>query len=111
MIIVPGIVQECVSEFICFITSEASDKCQQEKRKTINGEDILWAMSTLGFDKYVDPLKIYLAKYRESVKGEKPDRKGKRDDPNEAMPTPGVYHGGPGAGGGGAAGVQGVGGF
>jgi nuclear transcription Y subunit beta len=72
-------VQECVSEFICFITSEASDKCQTEKRKTINGEDILWAMSTLGFDKYVDPLKLYLAKYRESVKYEKPDKRLKRD--------------------------------
>ena len=35
-------IQECVSEFIAFITSEASDKCQQEKRKTINGDDILW---------------------------------------------------------------------
>jgi nuclear transcription Y subunit beta len=43
----------------------ASDKCQQEKRKTINGDDLLWAMSTLGFDKYVEPLRIYLAKYRE----------------------------------------------
>ena len=40
----------------------------QEKRKTINGDDLLWAMSTLGFDKYVEPLKIYLAKYRESVR-------------------------------------------
>lgn len=104
-----------MSEFICFITSEASDKCQQEKRKTINGEDILWAMSTLGFDKYVDPLKIYLAKYRESVKGEKPDRKGKREDPTEAMSTaPGAYHGGPpgAAGGGAGGGAQGmVGGF
>lgn len=68
-------IQECVSEFISFITSEASDKCQQEKRKTINGEDILWAMSTLGFDKYVDPLNKYLGKYRESVKGEKPEKK------------------------------------
>ncbi|GAB5030795.1 ccaat-box binding factor hap3 [Nannochloropsis oceanica] len=73
-------VQECVSEFISFITSEASDKCQQEKRKTINGDDLLWAMSTLGFDKYVEPLKLYLVKYRESVKGgEKSDggKKGK----------------------------------
>jgi nuclear transcription Y subunit beta len=69
-------IQECVSEFISFITSEASDKCTQEKRKTINGDDILWAMSTLGFDRYYEPLKIYLAKYRESVKGEKPDKKG-----------------------------------
>uniref|UniRef100_A0A9J7XWB8 Nuclear transcription factor Y subunit beta n=2 Tax=Cyprinus carpio TaxID=7962 RepID=A0A9J7XWB8_CYPCA len=45
-------VQECVSEFISFITSEASERCHQEKRKTINGEDILFAMSTLGFDMY-----------------------------------------------------------
>ncbi|GMI58271.1 hypothetical protein ScalyP_jg1840 [Parmales sp. scaly parma] len=70
-------VQECVSEFISFITSEASDKCMHEKRKTINGDDLLWAMSTLGFDKYVEPLKIYLAKYREAVKGEKPEKKKK----------------------------------
>ncbi|TQD92227.1 hypothetical protein C1H46_022197 [Malus baccata] len=38
-------VQECVSEFISFITGEASDKCQREKRKTVNGDDLLWAMS------------------------------------------------------------------
>lgn len=66
-------VQECVSEFISFITSEASDKCMQEKRKTINGDDLLWAMSTLGFDKYVEPLKIYLSKYRDAIRGDKPD--------------------------------------
>ncbi|KAL9183096.1 hypothetical protein ACHAXT_004883 [Thalassiosira profunda] len=65
-------VQECVSEFVSFVTSEASDKCLQEKRKTINGDDLLWALSTLGFDRYVEPLKVYLAKYRETVRGEKP---------------------------------------
>jgi len=64
-------VQECVSEFISFITSEAAERCQQEKRKTINGEDILFALSTLGFDPYVEPLKLYLTKYRESIKGDK----------------------------------------
>ncbi|MBN3312315.1 NFYB factor, partial [Atractosteus spatula] len=64
-------VQECVSEFISFITSEASERCHQEKRKTINGEDILFAMSTLGFDNYVEPLKLYLQKFREAMKGEK----------------------------------------
>jgi len=64
-------VQECVSEFISFITSEASERCHQEKRKTINGEDILFAMSTLGFDNYVEPLKSHLQKYRESAKGDK----------------------------------------
>ncbi|KAK9828318.1 hypothetical protein WJX74_008597 [Apatococcus lobatus] len=61
-------VQECVSEFISFITSEASDKCQREKRKTINGDDLLWAMSTLGFEEYFEPLKLYLHKYREAEK-------------------------------------------
>ncbi|EHA8587960.1 nuclear transcription factor Y subunit B-3 [Cocos nucifera] len=60
-------VQECVSEFISFITSEASDKCQREKRKTINGDDLLWAMGTLGFEDYVEPLKLYLQLYREVI--------------------------------------------
>ncbi|CAI9773377.1 unnamed protein product [Fraxinus pennsylvanica] len=63
-------VQECVSEFISFITGEASDKCQREKRKTINGDDLLWAMSTLGFEDYVEPLKIYLQRFRD-MEGEK----------------------------------------
>jgi nuclear transcription Y subunit beta len=57
--------QECVSEFISFITSEASEKCQQEKRKTVNGEDILYAMTSLGFENYSEALKVYLTKYRE----------------------------------------------
>ncbi|KAI5672319.1 hypothetical protein M9H77_12683 [Catharanthus roseus] len=63
-------VQECVSEFISFVTGEASDKCQREKRKTINGDDIIWAITTLGFEDYVNPLKQYLNKYRE-LEGEK----------------------------------------
>ncbi|KAK7247486.1 hypothetical protein RIF29_42369 [Crotalaria pallida] len=63
-------VQECVSEFISFITGEASDKCQREKRKTINGDDLLWAMTTLGFENYVGPLKVYLNNFRET-EGEK----------------------------------------
>ncbi|BAE58076.1 histone-fold-containing protein [Aspergillus flavus] len=68
--------QECVSEFISFITSEASEKCQQEKRKTVNGEDILFAMTSLGFENYAEALKIYLSKYREtqSARGEHQNR-------------------------------------
>lgn len=56
-------VQECVSEFISFVTGEAADKCQREKRKTINGDDLLWAMTTLGFQNYVGSLRGYLSKY------------------------------------------------
>ncbi|XP_060182083.1 nuclear transcription factor Y subunit B-5-like [Lycium barbarum] len=57
--------QECVSEFISFVTGEASDKCHKEKRKTLNGDDICWAMGSLGFDDYVVPLKRYLHRFRE----------------------------------------------
>jgi nuclear transcription Y subunit beta len=72
--------QECVSEFISFITSEASDKCNQEKRKTINGEDIIFALSNLGFDHYNNILKIYLDKYREAQKLNPTDSKNDKDD-------------------------------
>lgn len=60
--------QECVSEFISFITSEASERCNNDRRKTVNGDDILNSMASLGFDRYVPILKIYLEKYRESQK-------------------------------------------
>ena len=66
-------VQECVSEFISFITSEACEKCLSERRKTINGDDLLHAMTTLGFEKYIDPLRLYLQRYREVTKTDKPE--------------------------------------
>lgn len=79
--------QECVSEFISFITSESSDKCLSEKRKTINGEDILFAMSSLGFENYSEVLKIYLAKYREqqALKQERGETKRPRSKQNSVF--------------------------
>ena len=75
---VSGVKQAFLDELV-FVTSQgnghmivggncrASDKCQREKRKTINGDDLIWAMSTLGFEEYVEPLKLYLHKYREVI--------------------------------------------
>ncbi|CAM8930311.1 unnamed protein product [Rhodiola kirilowii] len=57
--------QECVSEFISFVTGEASDKCRKEKRKTLNGDDICWALGSLGFDNFADTTKRYLLRYRD----------------------------------------------
>lgn len=85
-------VQECVSEFISFITGEASDKCQREKRKTINGDDIIWAITTLGFEDYVTPLKQYLNKYRE-LEGEKLNvPKQQRNNDHHQKPNMPNYH-------------------
>ena len=104
------IVQECVSEFISFVTSEASDKCAGasrrrrlqfteraattrragDKRKTINGGDVLTALQSLGFDRYDEPLRIFLEKYREKVKLE-PDAtsaRAKRARKVRALPRP-----------------------
>ncbi|KAJ7282217.1 hypothetical protein C8J57DRAFT_963811, partial [Mycena rebaudengoi] len=67
--------QKCISEFISFITSEATGRSLNEKRKTICEEDILdvdtfistilYARGTLEFDNYVEVLKIHLDKLRE----------------------------------------------
>jgi nuclear transcription Y subunit beta len=57
-------VQECLSEFVSFVTSEAGEKCRSEKRKTISGDDVLWALEALCFGEYLPPLRVFLAKYR-----------------------------------------------
>ncbi|CEM03312.1 unnamed protein product [Vitrella brassicaformis CCMP3155] len=62
--------QECVTEFIAFITSEASEKCLLEKRKTLGGDDIINALGNLGFEKYQEPLRKYLDRYREHAPAE-----------------------------------------
>lgn len=49
----------------------ASDRCQQEKRKTINGDDIIWALETLGFDHYAQLMKVYLQRFKDITKMDK----------------------------------------
>ncbi|KAJ8565037.1 hypothetical protein K7X08_001497 [Anisodus acutangulus] len=64
-------IQECVSEFISCVTGEANDRCQCEQLKIITAEDVLWAMSKLGFDNYIEPLIFYLHRYREYDGGDR----------------------------------------
>jgi nuclear transcription Y subunit beta len=59
-------IQECTTEFLAFVTGEASERCRRERRKTINGDDICHAMSSLGLDHYADAMRRYLQRYRES---------------------------------------------
>ncbi|TXG67966.1 hypothetical protein EZV62_009241 [Acer yangbiense] len=88
-------VQECVSEYISFVTGEANDRCHKEQRKTITAEDVIWAMNKLGFDNYVEPLSIYLRRYRNS-----------ENQRSSAPKDPNARHGGVGVGGGGGVGVM-----
>ncbi|KAM5584506.1 nuclear transcription factor Y subunit B-3 [Rosa sericea] len=89
------IVQECVSEYISFITGEANERCQREQRKTVTAEDVLWAIGKLGFDNYIEPLSLFLSKYREAEGTERSSLFAKRDRGDGRMveyaPVPGHY--------------------
>lgn len=58
-------IQECVSEYISFVTGEANQRCKEEQRKTVTAEDVIWAMDKLGLDNYVQPLTAFLNHCRE----------------------------------------------
>ena len=75
--------QECVSEFVSFVTSEASEKCRKERRKTVNGDDVCWALEALGFDDYSGPIIRYLHRYRE-LEVERANQDRVRDNEREA---------------------------
>ncbi|KAK1382728.1 hypothetical protein POM88_020463 [Heracleum sosnowskyi] len=73
-------VQECVSEFITFMTTQANTRCMEEMRTTITGEDLLIAMNRHGFYSYIGPLFVHLNSFREyggyehpSLRGELPE--------------------------------------
>ncbi len=48
-----------------YVSCRACDRCASERRKTINGEDVLFAMQALGFDQYIAPLQTFLQEYRD----------------------------------------------
>ena len=56
--------QECVTEFLIFVTSESQEICGKDGRKTIIAEDILEGMKNLGFDDYYDMTKWYFKRYK-----------------------------------------------
>ena len=69
-------IQDCATEFISFVTAEASDKCHKENRKTLSGDDICWALSSLGFDNFAEAIVRYLQTYREAEREKAEQAKG-----------------------------------
>jgi histone H3/H4 len=60
------IIQICSSKFISWINKKANEYCKSESKMTVGGDEILWAMNTLGFNDYFEPLNVYLEHYRYS---------------------------------------------
>jgi hypothetical protein len=63
-------VQSCASEFICFITNEAVELSNHDKRRTITGTDLTNALTNLGFEEYQPLLQIFIEKYRRASRGD-----------------------------------------
>ncbi|GAB5362137.1 hypothetical protein AAMO2058_000772400 [Amorphochlora amoebiformis] len=72
-------IQECVTEFIGFITSEASDRLAKDDRKTITGNDIIDSMRALGFNDYLAFLQVFLEKRRRALKGAPSSKRRKKE--------------------------------
>ncbi|XP_058209942.1 nuclear transcription factor Y subunit B-3-like [Rhododendron vialii] len=84
-------VQQCVTEYINMITSEANDRCHREGRKTITADDILWAIERLGFDNYAGPLSLFLDRFRDAQRQwseESRERLGSRVAHSRRLPPP-----------------------
>ncbi|BAM40778.1 nuclear transcription factor Y subunit B-8 [Theileria orientalis strain Shintoku] len=62
-------IRECVTEFIFFVSSQASARCSMEKRKTLNAEDIFIAICKLGFEHYDETLKVHLNNWKKMKDG------------------------------------------
>lgn len=53
------LIQECVTELICFVTLDAHKYSKEHKRKTISGEDVISAVDGLGFNRFLGLLQTY----------------------------------------------------
>lgn len=56
--------ESLMHEFIIFVTSEAQERVDAQRRSTLNGDDILHALSVLGFEKYERLGRVWLSRYR-----------------------------------------------
>ncbi|XP_025813092.1 nuclear transcription factor Y subunit B-4-like [Panicum hallii] len=64
-------VDNCLVEFCAVFIAAAVEECRRDKRTTVTGDDLIFAMRNLGFDDYVRPLALYLRRYRE-IEGNRP---------------------------------------
>ncbi|EEQ99762.1 ccaat-binding transcription factor subunit a, putative [Perkinsus marinus ATCC 50983] len=56
--------QDCISEFLMFVTHLAAQRCTREGRRVMLAEDILWALDQAGLCQYGSVLRVFLGKLR-----------------------------------------------
>lgn len=68
------------SVFVLYLTSQSNTLAQQSKRKTVNGADVIAALTEMDFEEFSDPLKEALEDHKSRQKNKKLSKKRKADD-------------------------------
>lgn len=79
-------ISKAASVFVLYATSCANNFAMKSKRKTLSGQDVLSAMESMEFGKFVEPLKESLEQFRQEVK-EKKEASEKRRQSNTGSKT------------------------
>ena len=53
-------------EFVRVVFAQAKNKRNLDCRSEVTGDDIIWALNSLGMDNYSEAMSIYLSKYKET---------------------------------------------
>jgi len=75
--------QEIVTEFILFVTSEACERAEKKGRHTIQGQDVLDSLYNLGFDDYHLHVREYYQKYQNTMKQDQTIRQNQEQSRSE----------------------------
>ncbi|TNV75578.1 hypothetical protein FGO68_gene4753 [Halteria grandinella] len=56
------LMQEIVTEFVCFVTSDVAEEVKVEKRVSLKGQDLIESLNKLGFSQIAGVLELMLPK-------------------------------------------------
>ncbi|ESO08155.1 hypothetical protein HELRODRAFT_75183 [Helobdella robusta] len=80
-------ISKAASVFVLYSTSCANNFAMQQKRKTINAQDVFDAMKELDFESFIAPLKANLEVYKNNQKDKKVQLDKKKKDVTTTSPT------------------------
>lgn len=62
-----SLTQGRAAEFINAVVDVAAKRRNQDGRTALEPEDVMWALRSLGLDRFVEPMETYLRRYREAA--------------------------------------------
>ena len=62
------IISDCCLEFIHLLSSESNDVCERDLKKTITGDHVISALESLGFDEFIDHVKLVYQQHQQQQK-------------------------------------------